>query len=75
MFSGGWDKTLRQWDQRTAAAVCVTDLPDKAFALAVSSQYVVVGTAGRHVILYDIRNMETPLQVAARPSTRAFTLG
>jgi len=62
VFSAGWDKTIRQWDSRAATEVEVVALPDKAYAMAVSALYVVVGTADRHVLLYDIRKMGEVLE-------------
>ena len=62
VFSGSWDKTLRQWDTRTAAEESKTVLPDKAYTMAVSALYLVVGTADRSVLLFDIRKMDTPLE-------------
>ena len=63
VFSAGWDKTLRQWDPRTAVQESKTTLPDKAYAMAVSALYVVAGTADRSVLIYDIRKMDTPLEL------------
>lgn len=36
--------------------------PERVYAMDVADRKLVVGTAGRHVYIYDIRNMQETLQ-------------
>jgi len=62
VVSGSWDKTVKVWDVRqsgsssSSSAVATLSLPDRCYTLAISGENkVVVGTAGRHVQVYDLR--------------------
>lgn len=60
--AGGWDASVSLWDPRAVSRVGSTSGPGKVYALAVSGHRVVVGCAGRHVYVYDVRNMAEPEQ-------------
>ncbi|ORY89971.1 WD40-repeat-containing domain protein [Syncephalastrum racemosum] len=72
IYSGSWDKTLRVWDERSADAVKVSQLPQKVFSMDLSNNRLVIAMAQRHVHVYDIRNMEEPWQV--RETTLKYML-
>eukprot|EP00030_Apusomonadida_sp_AF-17_P006957 a692_22.p1 GENE.a692_22~~a692_22.p1 ORF type:complete len:351 (+),score=110.39 a692_22:59-1054(+) len=88
LVTGSWDKTMRIWDPRAAGrATATVQLPDKAFALDTTGYRVVVGTAGRHVHIYDVRMLggepeqrrESSLKhqtrcIAANPSGTGYAL-
>ena len=59
VVSAGWDRALHLWDprQRGGAAAATIELPDKAYTMGLSEGRIVVGMAGRHVYVYDLRNM------------------
>ncbi|KAG2500478.1 hypothetical protein HYH03_002043 [Edaphochlamys debaryana] len=58
LVSGSWDQTLRLWDPRTPqACVSTVTLPGKVYAMSAGQDRLVVGTSGRHVLIYDIRSL------------------
>ncbi|KAJ4461836.1 putative Mitotic checkpoint protein BUB3.1 [Paratrimastix pyriformis] len=62
VVSGSWDRSLKIWDYRAKGAVSKHDLPEKVFTMTISGDRVVVGTAGRHILIYDLRQMSEPEQ-------------
>ena len=67
VFSGSWDRTVGGWDPRASnGRVATAEVPGKVFALdlafGAADTKLVVGTSDRHVVLFDARNLSTPLQ-------------
>lgn len=67
VISGSWDKTLKCWDPRGASSqertlVGTYTQPERVYSLSLVGNRVVVATAGRHVNIYDLRNMSQPEQ-------------
>eukprot|EP01048_Picozoa_sp_COSAG05_P007036 COSAG05_NODE_482_length_9373_cov_198.471318_4_plen_363_part_00 len=71
VVSAGWDKLLILSDPRAPplprgspanANNAMAELPDKAYTLALSDNRIVVGMAGRHIYVYDVRNLSEPEQ-------------
>jgi len=63
VVTGSWDKTVSLWDPRAQNPRTGTyEQPEKVYALALTGYKLVVGTAGRQVHIYDIRNMGKPEQ-------------
>ncbi|KAJ4745148.1 mRNA export factor [Rhynchospora pubera] len=87
LVSGSWDKTLRYWDTRQAQPVHVQQLPERCYALTVNYPLMVVGTADRNLIVYNLQNPQTefkriqsPLKyqtrcLAAFPDQQGFLVG
>jgi len=57
VVTGGWDQTLKLWDPRSPCNVGSVAQPDKVYTMSVCGDKIVVGTAGRKVLLWDLRNM------------------
>lgn len=61
--TGGWDRHLKLWDPRLSDSSSKTTpiadhfLPDKVYAMSVCGDKLIVGTAGRRVLIWDLRNM------------------
>ncbi|OAY81323.1 Mitotic checkpoint protein BUB3.1 [Ananas comosus] len=67
LITGSWDKTLKCWDQRGASGPDRTLIgtypqPERVYSLSLVGHCLVVATAGRHVNVYDLRNMSRPEQ-------------
>jgi len=63
VVTGSWDKFVSLWDPRAHDPRTGTyEQPDKVYALALSGYRLVLGTASRQVLIYDVRNMAKPQQ-------------
>eukprot|EP00039_Didymoeca_costata_P001289 m.51271 g.51271 ORF g.51271 m.51271 type:complete len:324 (-) comp10723_c0_seq1:1255-2226(-) len=62
LISGSWDKTIKVWDPRTKDCNGTYSLPDKVYTMSTGGDKLIVGTAGRHVWVYDLRKMGDPEQ-------------
>jgi cell cycle arrest protein BUB3 len=62
LVSGSWDKTLRGWDMRDrpGSAQFNLETADKVLTMSLAGNVLIVGTANRHVWLYDLRKMDEP---------------
>jgi len=61
VVTGSWDGTIALWDARGGQIGSFLQ-PDKVYTMSVVNEKLVVGTAGRNVIVYDLRNMAEPEQ-------------
>ncbi|KAK4706146.1 mRNA export factor, partial [Phenoliferia sp. Uapishka_3] len=56
--TASWDKTLKYWDLRTPTAIASVALPERAYTMDVAGSLMIVGTAERHV---NVFNLSAPL--------------
>eukprot|EP01113_Clastostelium_recurvatum_P025983 TRINITY_DN3119_c0_g1_i2.p1 TRINITY_DN3119_c0_g1~~TRINITY_DN3119_c0_g1_i2.p1 ORF type:complete len:345 (+),score=70.76 TRINITY_DN3119_c0_g1_i2:65-1099(+) len=87
VVTGSWDKTIKYWDTRSPTAVSTVNLPERVYCMDFGYPLAVVGTAERHVLIYDLRNpqveykrMVSPLKYQSRvitcfPDKTGFALG
>jgi len=88
LVTGSWDKTVKFWDVRTPGpAKGTVSVGERVYCMDLKEQLLVVGTADRNMLIYDLRNpskpfktMPSPLKfqsrcVAAFPDMGGFALG
>ncbi|KAK6135405.1 hypothetical protein DH2020_030859 [Rehmannia glutinosa] len=87
LVTGSWDKTLRYWDLRQQNPTWVQQLPERCYALTVRHPLMVVGTADRNLIVFNLQNPQSefkrvvsPLKyqtrcLAAFPDQQGFLVG
>ena len=56
------DGTIKTWDLRTKACLGTHLQGDTVYTMALNEEKLVVGTAGRRTLVWDLRNMSTALQ-------------
>ncbi|KAK9468200.1 WD40-repeat-containing domain protein [Lipomyces arxii] len=54
--TASWDKTLKYWDLRSPQAVSTVQLPERTYAMDTQQKLLVVGTAERHICVFDLNN-------------------
>ncbi|KAJ4881926.1 Mitotic checkpoint protein BUB3.2 [Raphanus sativus] len=67
VITGSWDRTIKCWDPRAASGpersqIGTYKQPERVNSLSLVGNHLVVATAGRHVNIYDLRNMAQPEQ-------------
>jgi len=62
-LTGSWDKTVKLWDPRASTPAQGTFAQhDTVYTMDVTDRRLVVGTAGRQVSVFDLRNLSEPEQ-------------
>lgn len=69
VVSGSWDKTLRFWSSKQQAPVHSISLPERVYTMDVKYPLLLVGTANRHVLTYDL----AAIQQSKEPLHQAFS--
>ncbi|OSX57656.1 hypothetical protein POSPLADRAFT_1174191 [Postia placenta MAD-698-R-SB12] len=67
LVTGSWDKTLKYWDLRTPNPVSTVQLPERCYTLDVVYPLMVVGTAERHIQIFNLSNPTTAFKTMASP--------
>lgn len=87
LVTGSWDKTLKYWDLRQSNPVHTQMLPDKCYAISVRHPLMVVATAERHVVIFNLaspqteyKRIQSPLKyqtrcVATFPDKQGYLIG
>lgn len=57
IITGSWDQTVKIWDPRAPTNTGSYNQPDRVYTMAVCGDKLIVGTAERHVLVWDLRNM------------------
>jgi len=85
--TGSWDKTVKYWDGRQSNPVQQLALPERVYCGDVKYPLSVIGTADRHIVVYDLRKpnvefkrFQSPLKYQSRviscfPDKTGFALG
>lgn len=56
VVTGSWDKTMKYWDLRQSNPAFTMPLPERCYTMDVVNALMVVGTAERHVMIYNLNN-------------------
>jgi len=67
LATGSWDKTIKYWDMRTPNPVSTVQLLERCYTFDVSYPLMVVGTAERHVQIFNLTNPTTPYKTMISP--------
>eukprot|EP01138_Halocafeteria_seosinensis_P005338 gb/GECG01005457.1/.p1 GENE.gb/GECG01005457.1/~~gb/GECG01005457.1/.p1 ORF type:complete len:360 (+),score=43.43 gb/GECG01005457.1/:1-1080(+) len=66
IFTAGWDSTVRQWNDKseTKQETVKCTLPERAYTMTLhdDSHCLIIGTAKRHIRIFDSSNMNAPPQ-------------
>ncbi|MBA0622978.1 hypothetical protein Godav_008476 [Gossypium davidsonii] len=74
LATGSWDKTLKYWDTRQSNPVHTQQLPDRCYALTVKYPLMVVGTADRNLIVFNLQNPQVVFSYKSSYRLRFFTI-
>ncbi|KAJ1901278.1 RNA export factor gle2 [Kickxella alabastrina] len=67
LATAGWDKVLKYWDLRQPSPIGTVNLPERAYAMDCNNPMLVVATAERKIVIFDMNNPTTPFETAESP--------
>ncbi|KAJ3113362.1 hypothetical protein HDU96_003498 [Phlyctochytrium bullatum] len=67
LATGSWDKTVRYWDLRQPTPMATVALPERVYAMDVINFLMVVGTADRTILIYNLQNPAQPFKTIPSP--------
>ncbi|EGF79644.1 hypothetical protein BATDEDRAFT_25321 [Batrachochytrium dendrobatidis JAM81] len=73
LVTGSWDKTVKYWDLRSQAPAFTLQLPERCYSLDVAGPLMVVGTAERHILAYNLNNPSTQIISPLKWQTRVIS--
>ncbi|KAJ2892057.1 RNA export factor gle2, partial [Coemansia aciculifera] len=65
--TAGWDKALKYWDLRQQAPIASVALPERVYAMDCNHPLLVVATAERKILIFDMNNPTTPFETTESP--------
>ena len=79
VISGSWDATVKVWDARQPTPVFNMTVPDRIHCMDAVHPAVVIGTADKHIRVYDLssgtlRQMGDPIKSPFTHQTRAVSI-
>jgi mRNA export factor len=67
LATGSWDKTIKYWDLRTPNPVSTVQLPERCYSMDVQYPLMVVGTAERHIQIFNLTNPTSAYKTIVSP--------
>ncbi|KAI4518453.1 WD40 repeat-like protein [Schizophyllum commune Tattone D] len=67
LATASWDKTIKYWDLRSSTPVASVTCPERVYTFDVQFPLMVVGTAERHIQIFNLSNPSTPYKSIQSP--------
>ncbi|TRM64431.1 WD40-repeat-containing domain protein [Schizophyllum amplum] len=67
LATASWDKTIKYWDLRAPTPVASVTCPERVYTFDVQFPLMVVGTAERHIQIFNLSNPSTPYKSIQSP--------
>ncbi|KAL8286993.1 hypothetical protein RQP46_003999 [Phenoliferia psychrophenolica] len=67
LATGSWDKTIKYWDLRSPTAIASVTLPERLYTMDVAYPLMVVGTAERHLQIFNLTQPTVPFKTLLSP--------
>ena len=67
LVTGSWDKTLKYWDLRSPQPMATVQLPERCYSMDSVGDLLVVGTAERHILVFNLANPASPFKTIQSP--------